>query len=45
MPTSIRRLATDAAADRRITKEEAQTLVAKATSDGKVTSYEKAQLR
>ena len=45
MPTSIRRLATDAAADRRITKEEAQTLVAKATSDGKVTSYEKSQLR
>ncbi|MER2561405.1 MAG: hypothetical protein ABTQ32_11815 [Myxococcaceae bacterium] len=45
MPASIRRLATDAAADRRITKEEAQTLVARATSDGKVTSYEKAQLR
>ncbi len=45
MPTSIRRLATDAAADRRITKEEAQALVAKATTDGKVTSYEKGQLR
>jgi hypothetical protein len=45
MPTSIRRLAANAAADRAITKEEAQTLVAKATSDGKVTSYEKAQLR
>jgi hypothetical protein len=45
MPTSIRRLATEAAADRRITKEEAQMLVAKATSDGKVTSYERAQLR
>ncbi|MBL8921257.1 MAG: hypothetical protein JNJ54_20505 [Myxococcaceae bacterium] len=45
MPTSIRRLATNAAADRVITKEEAQTLVSKATSDGKVTSYEKAQLR
>ncbi|MDX2015483.1 MAG: hypothetical protein SFW67_35150 [Myxococcaceae bacterium] len=45
MPTSIRRLAANAAADRVITKEEAQTLVAKATSDGKVTSYEKAQLR
>ncbi|MBE2253064.1 MAG: hypothetical protein IAE78_26260 [Myxococcus sp.] len=42
---SIRSLATAAAADRRITKEEAQAIVAKATSDGKVTSYEKSQLR
>lgn len=42
---SIRRMADQAAVDRRITKEEAQQLVAKATSDGKVTAYEKAQLR
>lgn len=42
---SIRRLAADAAADRRITRDEAQALVAKATSDGKVTAYEKTQLR
>ncbi|MDP3501320.1 MAG: hypothetical protein Q8S33_13325 [Myxococcales bacterium] len=45
MPTSIPRLATNAAADRRITKEEAQAIVSKATSDGKVTAYEKSQLR
>ncbi|MCA2978349.1 MAG: hypothetical protein INH41_18305 [Myxococcaceae bacterium] len=45
MPTSIRRLATTAAADQVITKEEAQQLVARATADGKVTSYERAQLR
>lgn len=45
MPTSLRRLATSAAADRQITRQEAEALVAKATSDGKVTSYERAQLR
>jgi hypothetical protein len=42
---SIRRLADTAAADRRITKEEAQVLFDKAKADGKVTAYEKAQLR
>ncbi len=42
---SIRRMAQDAAADRRITRAEAQTLVDKAKADGKITSYEKSQLR
>lgn len=42
---SIRRLADTAAADRVITRAEAQSLVDRAKSDGRVTSYEKAQLR
>ncbi len=42
---SIRRLADTAAADRRITKEEAQVLFDKVKADGKVTAYEKSQLR
>ncbi len=43
--STIRQLARTAAADRRITKEEAQGLIDKVKADGKVTSYEKAQLR
>ena len=42
---SIRKLAQTAAADRTITRAEAQTLVDKAKADGKITSYEKSQLR
>lgn len=42
---SIRRLADTAAQDRTITRAEAQSLVDKAKADGRVTAYEKAQLR
>jgi hypothetical protein len=42
---SIRRLADTAALDRTITQAEAQGLVDKAKADGKITSYEKAQLK
>ncbi|GMU63224.1 MAG: hypothetical protein AMXMBFR34_49870 [Myxococcaceae bacterium] len=45
MPSSIRTLARNAAADRTITREEAQSLVNRAKADGKITSYEKSQLR
>ncbi|MCC6338022.1 MAG: hypothetical protein IT380_29020 [Myxococcales bacterium] len=45
MSSSIRTLARNAAADRTITREEAQSLVNKAKADGKITSYEKSQLR
>ncbi|MEW5743166.1 MAG: hypothetical protein AB1938_29900 [Myxococcota bacterium] len=45
MPSSIRTLARNAAADRTITRDEAQALVNRATADGKITSYEKSQLR
>jgi hypothetical protein len=45
MPQSIRTLARNAAADRTITRAEAQQLVDKAKADGKITSYEKSQLR
>ncbi len=42
---SIRRMADTAAVDRVITRQEAQGLVDKAAADGKVTAYEKTQLR
>jgi hypothetical protein len=45
VPVSIRRQADAAAADRLITRAEAQSLVDRVKSDGKVTAYEKAQLR
>jgi hypothetical protein len=45
MSSSIRTLARNAAADRTITRAEAQQLVDKAKADGKITSYEKSQLR
>jgi hypothetical protein len=45
MPLSLRRQADAAAADRSITRTEAQGLVDRVKSDGKVTAYEKVQLR
>ncbi len=45
MPISLRRQAQQFAADRKITPDEAQQLVARAKADGVVTEYEKTQLR
>jgi hypothetical protein len=45
MTSSILTLARSAAADRTITRAEAQQLVDKVRADGRVTSYEQAQLR
>lgn len=42
---SIKRMAEGFAVDRKFTREEAQAIAAKAQSDGKVSDYEKAQLR
>ncbi|MHB8873404.1 MAG: hypothetical protein ACYC8T_06925 [Myxococcaceae bacterium] len=42
---SIRRLAKDLAADHRLSLDDAKALVAKAKYDGKVSNFEKAQLR
>ncbi len=42
---SLRRLAETAAADRLVTRDEVQGLLTKAQGDGKVTAYEKLQLR